>query len=139
MVELNAIGETAQRAAEKRKEAAQLEEEARASSDNSEYREKTEMASRLKDEALDLEKASRWFACLDRLETLGRNRGTQKKTLAKIKFLRAVADSIGGASREAIAAECLENHSGTVRRLWRAEGEKARSKMLIFMKNQKVP
>lgn len=139
MGKLTASGQTAIRARKIRQEVRKLEAEARSATDNTEYRNIMEQAAQLKDQALDLEKTSRWFAYLDRKETVGRNQGRQQGTKDKIDFLRAVSESIGGASREAIAAECLENHPGTVRRLWRKEGEKARSSLLKFMKNHKVP
>lgn len=69
----------------------------------------------------------------------GRNKGTQKKTEDKIAFIRSVADECGTRKREAIASLALERHASPVRNLWRAEGEKARGKLLNFMKNNKIP
>ena len=49
------------------------------------------------------------------------------------------SEGIGSKNREAVAAACLEYRSAKVRTLWRAEGEKARAKILTFMRNHKVP
>lgn len=69
----------------------------------------------------------------------GRNKGTQEKTKTKIEFIRKVSAELGTSNREAIASQAVERHPSRVRSLWRAEGDKARRKVLNFMKNQKIP
>ena len=139
MAKLKASGQTAIRARDLRQKARKLEAEARSMTDDTECRNIMERAAQLKDQALSLERASRWFAYLDRKETIGRNNGTQAKTNERVGFIHEVAEGIGSKNREAVAAACLEYRSAKVRTLWRAEGEKARAKILTFMRNHKVP
>ncbi|WP_422028510.1 hypothetical protein [Roseovarius sp.] len=158
MAELKSSGQTALRARAKRKEAERLEAEAEGSSDSNDCLKKTKQAMELHKEARDLERASRWF---EYFENKNRgNRGIQQKTKDRIEFLCAVSKSIGGASREAIAEECVRNHSEQVRNLWNlkgkaffreresrrmkykeqtAAGKSAQIKILNFMNNKGVP
>ncbi len=139
MAEIKASGQAAIQARRLRDIARKLEDDARSTTDEVTYRERMEQAARLKDQALDLERAGRWFAYFDRKEMEGRNKGTQSKTLEKIAFLQETAAKFESNNREAIAAYCLQYRSSKVRSLWRAEGERARIKLLNFMNNHKIP
>lgn len=65
----------------------------------------------------------------------GAPKGERATTLKKRAFLMQIAASIGTNKREAIAAEAAANYRAPVRALWRAEGHKAQSKILNFMRN----
>ncbi len=68
----------------------------------------------------------------------GAPQGERAATLQKRAFLIQVAASIGTNKREAIAAEAAAKYRARVRVLWRAEGQKARSKILHFLRNNSI-
>lgn len=65
----------------------------------------------------------------------GQATGERKATTERKAFLLEIAGAIGTSKHEAIAAEAVAQHSGKVRSLWRAEGAKARDKILNFLRN----
>jgi hypothetical protein len=65
----------------------------------------------------------------------GKATGERKATSEKRAFLLEVAEEFGTRKHAAIAVQAVEKHPSRVRKLWRAEGKSAESKILNFIKN----
>jgi hypothetical protein len=76
------------------------------------------------------------YAAVAKLAKIRKPKGETQITKARRTFILGVTVEIGTDNREAIAATALQSHSYMVKKLWSATGEKARDKILNFMKNQ---
>lgn len=64
------------------------------------------------------------------------NKGTQSKTAKRAEFLRTLASDFGTTNHEALAQQAVTEHMREVRGLWDGlEGERARTKILTFLRN----
>ncbi len=70
------------------------------------------------------------------LAKIRKPKGETQITKDRRTFLQGIAVEIGTDNREAIAATALQSHSYMAKKLWSVTGEKARGKILNFMKNQ---
>jgi sugar-specific transcriptional regulator TrmB len=71
-----------------------------------------------------------------KLAMIKKPKGETQMTKDRRIFLQGIAVEIDTDNREAVAATALQSHGYMIKKLWSATGEKARGKILNFMKNQ---